>query len=52
VNKRARVLLPVVKERQAMVNQLQSLLRGLGLERRARPIESLPVRLAREIAES
>src|SRR5262245_42151774 len=52
VNKRARALFPVVKERQALVNQLQCLLRDLGLERCARPVESIAVRLAREASEA
>jgi len=34
VNKRRRCLHPVVRERQALVGQLQSILRDLGLERR------------------
>jgi len=34
VNRQKRCLHPVVKERQTLVNQLQSLLRDLGLERR------------------
>ena len=38
VNKRSRTLFPVVKERGALVGQLQSLLRDLGLERRAREL--------------
>ena len=41
VNKRKRCLHPVVRERQALVGQLQSLLRDLGLERRAREPEDL-----------
>jgi len=39
VNKRSRSLFPVVKERGALVGQLQSLLRDLGLERRAREVD-------------
>jgi hypothetical protein len=35
VNRQRRCLHPVVRERQSLVNQLQSLLRDLGLERRA-----------------
>src|SRR6266446_6288907 len=38
VNKRSRTLFPVVRERGALVSQLQSLLRDLGLERRAREL--------------
>jgi hypothetical protein len=34
VNKRRRCLHPVVRERQALVNALQSILRDLGLEKR------------------
>ncbi len=41
VNKKRRMLYPVVRERQALVNQLQSLLRDLGLERRAKPVADL-----------
>jgi hypothetical protein len=36
VNKRKRSLHPVVRERQALVGQLQSILRDLGLERRTK----------------
>ena len=36
VNKRTRSLLPVVRERTALVTQLQSLLKDLGLKRRAK----------------
>jgi len=39
VNKRRRCLHPVVRERQSLVNQLQSLLRDLGLERRAQQVD-------------
>ncbi len=46
VNKRSRCLYPVVKERQALVAQLQSLLRDLGLERRAKPAPDLTAYLA------
>jgi hypothetical protein len=46
VNKRSRCLYPVVKERQALVSQLQSLLRDLGLERRAKPVPDLTAYLA------
>jgi hypothetical protein len=46
VNKRNRCLYPVVKERQALVSQLQSLLRDLGLERRVQPTQSLATYLA------
>ena len=45
VNKRRRCLHPVVRERGSLVNQLQSLLRDLGLERRTRPFD-LAVELA------
>jgi len=46
VNKRRRCLYPVVKERQALVSQLQSLLRDLGLERRAKAPLDLSTYLA------
>ena len=46
VNRRSRCLYPVVKERQALVGQLQSLLRDLGLERRAKPVPDLTTYLA------
>jgi hypothetical protein len=45
VNRQKRCLHPVVKERQSPVAQLQSLLRDLGLERKAHTID-----LASEIA--
>ena len=41
VNKRSRCLYPVVRERQAIVSQLQSLLRDLGLARRAKESDVL-----------
>jgi hypothetical protein len=41
VNKRNRCLYAVVKERQALVSQLQSLLRDLGLDRRVQAIPDL-----------
>ena len=46
VNKRSRCLYPVVKERQALVSQIQSLLRDLGLERRAKAPLDLSTYLA------
>jgi hypothetical protein len=46
VNKRSRCLFPVVKERQALVSQLQSLLRDLGLDRRAKTVPDLTAYLA------
>jgi hypothetical protein len=46
VNKRSRCLYPVVKERQALVSQLQSLLRDLGLERRVKQALDLNTYLA------
>jgi hypothetical protein len=46
VNKRRRALYPVVRERQALVGQLQSLLRDLGLERRAADVPDLAAYLA------
>lgn len=50
VNRQRRCLHPVVRERQALVNQLQSILRDLGLERRAAPVESLSDYLAAKAA--
>ena len=41
VDKRKRSLLPVVRERLSLVSQLQSLLRDLGLERRAKALPNL-----------
>lgn len=41
VNRQRRCLHPVVKERQSLVNQLQALLRDLGLERRVRDVSDL-----------
>ena len=46
VDKRHRRLWPVVQQRQALVGQLQSLLRDLGLERRAREAPDLRAYLA------
>jgi hypothetical protein len=46
VNKRKRSLHPVVRERQALVGQLQSILRDLGLERRVKDAN-----LARRLAD-
>src|SRR5437879_916383 len=46
VDKRHRRLWPVVRERQALVGQLQSLLRDLGLERRAKDAGDLATQLA------
>jgi len=46
VNRQRRCLHPVVRERQALVNQLQSLLRDLGLERRQKPVADLQTYLA------
>lgn len=39
VNRQKRCLFAVVKKRQSLVNQLQSLLRDLGLERRAKDVD-------------
>jgi len=39
VNRQRRCLHPVVRERQALVGQLQSILRDLGLERRHREVD-------------
>lgn len=41
VNVRKRALLPVVRERASLAASFQSLMKDLGLERRARPVESL-----------
>src|SRR5438874_10042 len=46
VNRQRRCLHPVVRERQALVGQLQSILRDLGLERRVRPVPDLAAYLA------
>jgi hypothetical protein len=46
VNRRKKSLLPVVKERQALVDSLSRLLTQLGLERRAKPAKSLAEYLA------
>jgi|SRR5579862_2462656 len=46
VNRQRRCLHPVVRERQALVNQLQAILRDLGLERRAKPTMDLATYLA------
>lgn len=46
VDKRKRALLPVVRERLSLVSQLQSLLRDLGLERKARDVTDLHAYLA------
>ena len=39
VNRQRRCLHPVVRERQALVGQLQSILRDLGLERKAKKVD-------------
>jgi hypothetical protein len=52
VNRQRRCLHPVVRERQALVGQLQSILRDLGLERRARPLPDLAVYLAEKASPS
>jgi len=46
VNRQRRCLHPVVRERQALVGQLQSLLRDLGLERSRTASTSTPRRLS------
>ena len=46
VNRQRRCLHPVVRERQALVGQLQSILRDLGLERRQKPVTDLATYLA------
>ena len=51
VDKRKRSLLPVVRERLSLVSQLQSLLRDLGLERKARDVTDLQTYLATRTAD-
>jgi hypothetical protein len=46
VNRQRRCLHPVVRERQSLVTQLQSILRDLGLERRSRNVPDLTTYLA------
>jgi hypothetical protein len=46
VNRQRRCLHPVVRERQSLVNQLQTILRDLGLERRVKPVPDLTSYLA------
>jgi len=46
INKRSRCLYPVIRERQGLVSQLQSLLRDLGLERRVKRLPDLSSYLA------
>jgi hypothetical protein len=46
VNRQRRCLHPVVRERASLVNQLQTILRDLGLERRAKPVADLTSYLA------
>ena len=41
VNRRKRCLYAVVVQRQALIGQLQSLLRDLGLERKAKNLDTL-----------
>jgi hypothetical protein len=50
VDKRHRRLWPVVRERQSLVAQLQSLLRDLGLERKAKEVPSLAAYIAARAA--
>ena len=52
VNKRNRTLWPVVRERAAQVALLQSLLRDLGLERRAKPVADMAYYLAERSTQS
>ena len=52
VNRQKRCLHPVVRERQSLVNQLQSLLRDLGLERKAKPVPDLTTYLAAKTAQT
>src|SRR5437870_3683517 len=46
VNRQKRCLYAVVRERQALVGQLQSILRDLGLERRTRDVGDIAARFA------
>jgi hypothetical protein len=48
VDRRHRRLWPVVRERQSLVAQLQSLLRDLGLSRRAKEVPTLQAYLAQK----
>jgi len=50
VNRQRRCLHPVARERRALVGQLQSILRDLGLERRAKPVADLASYLATRVA--
>ena len=50
VNRQKRCLHPVVRERQALVGQLQSILRDLGLERRVKAVTDLQTYLATQAA--
>src|SRR5438128_7452592 len=52
VNRQRRCLHPVVRERQSLVVQLQSILRDLGLERRVRPVPDLAAYLAEKASPS
>jgi hypothetical protein len=52
VNRQRRCLHPVVRERQALVGQLQSILRDLGLERRQKPVTDLATYLAERTKEN
>ena len=51
VNRQKHCLFAVVRERQALVGQLQSILRDLGLERRAKPTMDLQTYLAAKAQE-
>jgi hypothetical protein len=51
VDKRRRCLLPVVRERTALASSFQSVLRDLGLERKAKPLRSLAELLAQHTAQ-
>jgi hypothetical protein len=50
VNKRKRALLPILRERQALVDSLARLLSQIGLERQAKPIKPLDQYLAEKDA--
>ena len=46
VNKRRKSLLPILKERQSLVDSLSKLLGQIGLQRQARPVKSLAEHIA------
>jgi hypothetical protein len=52
INKRRKAIIPLLRERQSLVDSLSRLLAQLGLERQAKPVESLQSYLARRERES